>query len=170
MTDWEDIRVRFGDVVWTTCYRILAQESDALDCYQEVFLEAIERESLTDVQNWGGWLRWLATRRAIDHLRARKRRRCAVLSTEFADLTLSPENSAMFAELIDFVRDELREIPADQAQAFWLGCVEQLSYGEIAQQMQIKTGTVGVLIHRARERMKQRLMNEQLAPSPEANR
>lgn len=158
MTDWDDIRHRYGDVVWTTCYRILAFEADALDCYQDVFVEAMSRPDTSEaVHNWGGWLRWLATRRALDALR--KRRRDAVESTltERTDATAGPEDVAMMDETIALIRDELQKLPADQATAFWLGSVEQVPYAEVGAQMEITSGHVGVLVHRARKTIKSRL-------------
>jgi DNA-directed RNA polymerase specialized sigma24 family protein len=36
-----------------------------------------------------------------------------------------------------------------------LQCVEQMSQAEIGREMQITTGAVGVLVHRARQRLRQ---------------
>ncbi len=46
-------------------------------------------------------------------------------------------------------------MPADQAEVFWLRTVEELSYEEIAEQMGIDANHVGVLLHRARQKLRQ---------------
>ncbi len=50
-----------------------AQEAD--DCFQETFLSALRAyPSLRDASNLKGWLFTIATRKALDHWRATKRR------------------------------------------------------------------------------------------------
>ena len=68
------------------------------------------------------------------------------------------------AEMLrDLVRGELASLPSPQAQAFWLVSVEQRSYEEVAAQMEIERNHVGVLVHRARKHLQQRLTR--LAPN-----
>lgn len=129
-----------------------------MDCCQEVFAEAIERGRRTPVVDWGAFLRWLATRRAIDYLRRRDRR--AVGAGDFNNAQGSGvpvETSAAFDELVEVVRAELARLPDQQAEAFWLACVEERSYEEIARHMGITRNAVGVLVHRARRHMRSTL-------------
>ena len=74
LIDWDKIRETHAPMVWNTVARILKHQDDALDCFQDVFAEAIERGRRSPVTDWGAFLRWLATRRAIDYLRRRNRR------------------------------------------------------------------------------------------------
>ncbi len=55
------------------------------------------------------------------------------------------------------VRSELAHLPDQQAEAFWLVCVEERTYEEVAQQMDVKRNAVGVLVHRARQHMRSKL-------------
>jgi RNA polymerase sigma factor (sigma-70 family) len=145
-------------MVWRTVARILKRPDDALDCCQDVFAEAIERGRRKAVTNWGAFLRWLATRRAIDHLRRRNRRSGSVADpAQVRDVLPSAEEQVSFIELVELVRSELAFLPEQQAEAFWLVCVEQSSYEEVAQQMGVERNTVGVLVHRARQHMRTKL-------------
>lgn len=159
MVNWENIREQYGAIVWNTTFRILANEADALDCYQEVFLEAIERADMGQVKSWEAFLKWLSTNRAIDALRVRNRQnRTKILETHAAiDMRNSPVEAAFLDELVAAVRDELAHLPHHQAEAFWLSCVEGLSYKEIADQMNLQASGVGVLIHRARQQLQAKL-------------
>ena len=65
--------------------------------------------------------------------------------------------NAQTQELNAQLRWALTQLPQDQAQVFTLRFMEDLSYREIARQMGIKTSTVGVLLHRARARLKELL-------------
>ena len=44
--------------------------------------------------------------------------------------------------------NEVARLPARQAEAFWLRCVEQSSYADIGRQLKLDANTVGVLVHR----------------------
>jgi RNA polymerase sigma-70 factor, ECF subfamily len=158
MNDLEKIRSSYGRLVWSTVYRVLKNHSESLDCYQDVFCELLERSRRQRVENWPAYLRWLATRRAIDRLRTRQRRQSRLDAGDAALVPSSatgPSESAQLNELAELLRRELTKLPQRQAEAFWLACIEEMTYEEVGQQLGIETSTVGVLIHRARRRLRQ---------------
>jgi RNA polymerase sigma-70 factor (ECF subfamily) len=61
------------------------------------------------------------------------------------------------AELSEQLRTALGRVPSKQAEAFCLHCLEGWSYQEIAQQLAVSVDSVGVLLHRARKRLRQLL-------------
>lgn len=158
MHELEAIRSRHGPLVWRTVYRILGEYSEALDCYQDVFCETLERAGRGRVDNWAARLRWLAVRRALDRLRCRRRRRGRLEPATDVETVpapgLGPADEAVFHELVDRVRHELTKLPDRQAEAFWLRCIEEMTYAEIGRQMGLDANSVGVLIHRARSRLR----------------
>ena len=158
MNNLEEIRSRHGRLVWNTVYRILRDHAESLDCYQDVFCEVLERASRQEVENWPAYLRWLATRRAIDRLRTRQRRQSRLDTGDVALVQTSapsPSETAQLNELAERLRYELTKLPQRQAEAFWLACVEEMTYEEVGRQLCIDTSTVGVLIHRARRRLRE---------------
>lgn len=156
-----------GPSVWATVYRILDNHADALDCYQEVFLEAFRRVDGQIVENWPALLKWLGTRRAIDALRRRKRDKSLppgnLATLELTSVHVDPPD-LMRLELMDRLKSELANLPNRQGEAFWLRSIEQLTYAEIATQMGTDTSEVGVLIHRARQHL--RIALSEFAASP----
>ncbi len=144
--------------------RILNHEADAIDCYQDVFLELLEKSDYENINNPGAFLRWLTTRRAIDALRKRQRREARTECNQLGLNTVAsaPDEQAEFEELLVILREELATLPPHQAQAFWLVSVEQCSYNEVASQLKLQPSHVGVLVHRARAHVQRRL--ESLAP------
>ena len=158
MTDWNQIPETYGPMVWRTVARILRHQDDALDCFQDVFAEAIQRGRRRPVNDWGALLRWLATRRAIDQLRRRQRKPAASWDVEHVcDSAQSAEQQVSFQELVERVRGEMVNMPDRQAEAFWLVCVEERTYEEVAQQMGVQRNAVGVLVHRARQHLRSKL-------------
>jgi RNA polymerase sigma-70 factor, ECF subfamily len=161
MHDWPQIHERHGPLVWKTVYRILRDHTEALDCFQEVFAEVLERSSSRSVRAWPAFLRWLAVRRALDRLRKRRAdAKQVALDGDVATLPAAspgPEALAEWSELLERVRDELVRLPGQQAEAFWLQCVEGMSQAEIGQHLGVNANAVGVLVHRARQRLRQSL-------------
>jgi RNA polymerase sigma-70 factor, ECF subfamily len=160
MHDWEDIRGQYGRLIWSTAYRILKKHDQALDCCQEVFLEAWQRSQEQVVRDWPSFLRWLAAHRALDRLR--KRQRAAAYISPDSDITLcaggpEPGEEVEFRELVERVRLEMGRLPDRQAEAFWLCCVEEMRYDAAARQMGTDVNSIGVLIHRARSRLRELL-------------
>jgi len=159
MHDWTEIRQRYGPLIFGAAFRVLKRHDQALDCYQEVFLEAFEQWEERPVRNWPALLCWLAVRRALDRLR-KERRIAAHVESDKNTLLLpgmgdSPSDDVEFRELIERVRDEVARLPARQGEAFWLRCVEQLNAAEVAEQLGTDTNSVGVLVHRARKRLRE---------------
>ena len=146
MTDWAAIVSRHGDRVWRIAFRILGRRTEAEDVYQEVFAQAFQAQNVRD---WGPFLAALATRRAIDALRVRSRRR-EESPVEVPDSTPDPCELAAGSELLETVRELLAQLPSRQAEAFWLTAIEGGSAPEAAVQLGISAGAVRVLVHRAR--------------------
>jgi RNA polymerase sigma-70 factor (ECF subfamily) len=96
----------------------------------------------------------------MDQLRRRYRLRKREESTEWEDRAsedISPGQCAEAAELSERLRNALAELPVKQAEAFCLFNLEGYSYQEIGVQLNCSIDNVGVLLHRARARLKQRL-------------
>ena len=60
-------------------------------------------------------------------------------------------------ELAGRLRKALAELPRAQAEVFALRCVSELSYEAIAEQLGLSRSAVGVLLHRARRTLRERL-------------
>lgn len=167
MLDWDDIVAQHGPLVWRTAYRIVGNEADAADCYQEAFAAALAFSRREVVRNWPGLLQRLATVQALDRLRRRSKDLARVGLGADLDLVASgtPDalHSAQQRELAEWLRGALGELPESQAEAFTLICVEELSYREAAQQMNVEQNHVAVLLHRARSRLRELLVRRKQA-------
>lgn len=166
MHDWTAIVEEHGSLVWQTAYRLLSDEADAADCFQEVFLAAVELSRRQQVRNIGGLLSHLATVRAIDKLRRRIRDRHhqSSLAAEFPShhRAVDPLRCAANSELADRLSDALTALPPREAEAFCLRYLSGMSYREIAQHLGISTGFTGVLLYRAKARLREQLSQPEL--------
>lgn len=158
--DWEGIVRQDGPVVWRTACRLLGSRDDADDCVQDAFAAAVRIARQQPVQNWRALLQRLVTARAIDRLRRHYRRddrRDPPDPVTLADPTPTPGKQAETAELLDDLRRALPTLAGDQAQVFYLHCIEGWSYPQIGEALSLSPGAVGMLLMRARAALKERL-------------
>jgi RNA polymerase sigma-70 factor (ECF subfamily) len=143
-------------------------EAEAADCFQETFVAALKYSRSHPIRNWPGMLKRLATAKAIDHLRRRVRTGAILLSASCVETAVdgerSPPNIVESRELAERVRVELTALPQPQAEACCLRFLEGWSYDEIATELNVTVNHVGVLLNRAKESLRERLM--EFAPIP----
>jgi RNA polymerase sigma-70 factor (ECF subfamily) len=161
MTDWQAVVGRHTALVWQTAYRLLNDYEDADDCVQETFLTALRLARREPVVSWPALLARLATRRALDRLRQRIREAARHESRgpwpAVASADAGPDEKAEAAELAHRLRRALAKLPAKQAEVVCLRSLNDLSYREIARQLDIKTADVGRILYRARARLREML-------------
>jgi RNA polymerase sigma factor (sigma-70 family) len=161
MTDWDQIIRRDGPAVWRTVCRLVGDRADAEECFQEAFVAALElarREPLTSPR---ALLLRMATARAMDRLRQRYRRRKRESADAELDYVPSQQTTAHehaeASELSQRLREALATLPPKQSDAFCLCCLEGWSYQEAADHLEVSSQNVGVMVHRARTKLKELL-------------
>jgi RNA polymerase sigma-70 factor (ECF subfamily) len=163
----------YQDMVFSTAMRLLANETEAEDIAQEVFLKAYARwEELRHSPTIGGWLKTVATNLSLNHL-SRYRARWRF----FSDLQGSRESEeddrpVEFAAPESFDRDldnsdaralieaALQKLPPAQRVAIVLYHMDGLSYEEIAAQLKVSLGKVKTDIFRGRAALRKQLENK----------
>jgi RNA polymerase sigma-70 factor (ECF subfamily) len=163
--DWQSIVRDHGPAVWRTAYRLLANHSDASDCFQEAFLAAFEITGREPVRNIPGLLVRLATTRAIDRLRQKNRqeqRRTDLHDPRAANRDLDPLDQAQTSDLACQLREQIRLLPPQEARVFCLRYLEDMSYRQIARELNIAINVVGVSLYRAKARLRAALAAGQI--------
>jgi len=124
-------------------------------------MSALELERTEVIRNWPALLKRLATARALECVRHRRResnRLTALTEDSVIDRKgLGPVKAAEASELAEHLREALADLDARQAQVFCLACLDGLSYQEIAEQLSVTVNHVGVLLNRARAALRERL-------------
>jgi len=162
--DWQAVVTEHGPLVWKTAYRLVGDHDDAADCFQETFLAAFELANRQQVRNMPALLTRLATTRAIDRIRQRSRRgRREIAMEDWHDAPADgagPLGQIENLELAEQLTASLSQLPQREADVFCLRYLSGMSYREIGRQLHIKTATAGVLLHRARTKLR-----EMMAPT-----
>lgn len=151
------------DMVFSTAVRILADEAQAEDISQNVFLKAYERfEELRANPTTPGWLKTVATNMSINHLQ-RYRKRWSFFGERHRDdddgEAEEPPELAVPDQLLEgisgdqrqaLVEAALRALPDHQRVPLVLYHFEELSYQQIAERMQVSVAKVKTDIFRGR--------------------
>ena len=159
--DWPRIVSDHGPGVWRILRCLVGHDADARDCYQTVFLEALQFSRKQSVDDWGKLLKRIARIRALDVLRTRYRAAARIDVAANPGHSVSrfsaPEDEAAAAELADQLRACLALLPPQQAEVFVMRFVEQLSYDEIAERTGSNRNAVGAMLNRARTQLRRHL-------------
>lgn len=158
----------YQNLVFSTAMRLLANEAEAEDISQEVFLKAFAHfNQLHDDPRAGGWLKKVATRLCLNHL-ARYRSRWTFFSELFAAREVRDDNDPEFVDerlaaafeerdRAQVVEHALQTLPAAQRVPLVLYHLDGLSYEEIAKQLGVSLGKVKTDIFRGRESLRRKL-------------
>jgi RNA polymerase sigma-70 factor (ECF subfamily) len=159
MIDWSSLVRAEGPRVWRIAYRLLGNHADAADCFQETFAAALHVSRREGVTHWPGLMRRLATVQALHRLRRRYRDKMEVMPEGWDAVAPEPGplEQAEASELAGGLRVALASLGDQEGAVFCLRCLEDLSYQEIAEQLQLDVSTVGVILHRARARLRKLL-------------
>jgi RNA polymerase sigma-70 factor, ECF subfamily len=143
---------RFRGQVFGLCYRMLGQRQDAEDVAQETFVRVLKNLHRWDAaRDFEPWLLAIAGNRCRTALSNRKRRPTPeILPDQVSDGLPDMQAAKNLAEEVTLALTGIRE---DYRQAFVLFHEQELSYGEIAEAMNVPLGTVKTWVHRARREL-----------------
>src|SRR5438874_6159342 len=172
MTDAEQFETfmrEYQNMVFSTAMRLVANQAEAEDISQEVFLKAYERfADLRDSPTVAGWLKTVATNMSLNHL-SRYRARWSFFSELFrpgeegeSPEVDFPEPRDMEAEVANadrhsVVERALQKLPQGQRVPLVLFHLENLRYEEIAAKLNVSLGKVKTDIFRGRKALQKML-------------
>jgi len=155
----------YQDMVFSTAARLTGNDTQAEDIAQEVFLKAYENfDQLRSSPTAGGWLKTVATHLTLNHL-SRYRKRWRFFSElhkdtedddpgfEVAAPDLTPDSLIADIDADQWhalVEQALRELAEHQRVPLVLYHFEDMSYQDIAKQLQVSLPKVKTDIQRAR--------------------
>lgn len=155
LTDHRDALVRLA-------YRFVWSREDAEDVVHDALLSAHRNRSrIRDRDRLAAWLRSIVVRRCQDLNRTRQRHRKAHrwLSLEL-NMAAAPAPPIEQADEHARLRAAIASLPARQQSALVLRDLEQLSYREAADAMEIAESTVRVLVRNARDALREKLKTD----------
>ncbi len=156
--DVETLFREHHDRVFRAAYRITGSVVDAEDVLQTVFLRLSRRNEINLEPSPSGYLHRAAINASLDLVRQRGRSESISIDDVApilkASHTLNPESQRASRELRARIRQALSKLGEKSAEMFVLKYFEGYGNNEIAEMMGTSAMVVGVLMHRARARVK----------------
>jgi RNA polymerase sigma-70 factor (ECF subfamily) len=159
-----EIHRRYVRRVFGLCRYMLDSTERAEDATSEVFLK-LQRliESYDGSIPFPRWLLRVAGNHCIDALRRRQRGRQVIVEVEDTSVVeapsseLSPLAAVISTEERAQVRDAIARLPENYRVPLVLRYYSELSYDEIAQQLNLQRNYVAALIFRAKQELRRKL-------------
>lgn len=161
---FEELVAAYEKNVYNLALRMTGNAQDAEDMAQEAFIKAYNSlPSFRGDSKFSVWLYRIVSNVCLDFLRRQNRRPTSSLSVEDEDgeeTQLDVPDESQSPELLlersltrDAVQRGLLALSGEQRQILLLREIQGLSYEEIAQALELETGTVKSRIFRARKRL-----------------
>jgi len=162
---YAELMKRYKKPVYHMILKMVRNVDDAEDLTIEAFAKAFKNlERFKKDYTFSTWLFRIATNNAIDFIRKKKLETLSLDSTfkaddgdtisiDVEDHNLNPQEEAIKSQKIEMVRLFVDKLPPKYQRLVKLRYFEELSYEEIAQELDAPLGTVKAQLHRARELM-----------------
>lgn len=164
-TAFAELMSRYKKPVYHMVLKMVRNVDDAEDLTIEAFAKAFKNLArFKKDYTFSTWLFRIATNNAIDFIRKKKLETYS-LNTSFTDdsgeavnidvqdAERTPDQEAINSQKIELVRMFVTKLPAKYQRLVRLRYFDELSYEEIAQELDAPLGTVKAQLHRARELM-----------------
>ena len=173
MLDVESFAALFADSYqrcWLIAAAITGDRVEADDIVQEASLVALrKRAEFTTGTNFAAWIGQIVRLTALNYAKKSIRRHTVVTEPEIAgrvdaSVAAITEDGRLAEHQSDFDDDvvlALQQISEEARACLLLRVVQQLSYSEIAEVLQIPEGTAMSHVHRAKLSMRERLRHHQ---------
>lgn len=148
--------------VYNLCLRYVGA-SDAEDVAQEAFIRAfVHKDKFDPKRSVLPWLLTVARNLCIDKLREKKPLiSFDVSASDAASNELFPDEILSEKQQLFLLTQLLQSLPEGQREAVMLTDVEELSYRETADVLQVPLGTVMTWLHRGRARLRDLFIKRQ---------
>jgi len=149
---------RYAPLAYSVILRVVRDRADGADVLQDVFWEAWRTADAYDAARGSpeAWIVMRARTRAIDRVRARRRREETFVAP--VDEAVARDTGADVARQVEdrgLVGSALERLPLPQREAIELAYFEGLSQTEIAERLKQPLGTVKTRIRAGLERLRE---------------
>jgi RNA polymerase sigma-70 factor (ECF subfamily) len=145
--------------IYNAAFYFVRNMEDAKDICQEVLCKAyLNIKNFDENRPLFPWLHRITKNLCINHLKRYENRNLGIADEEFyPSSTKNPEESVIEAFEAELIKSVIEELPGQQRHILYLKYYEECSYREMAEILDIPTGTVMSRLYNARQNLKERL-------------
>lgn len=165
---WNMLVNSFSKKVYNLALNFAGNKDDAADITQEIFLKIYNNiDKFEEERNFSSWVMKLSKNYCIDYWRKNKNSRQNVeldeniYANSVHDQALTPEDSLIKNNEITYLRNKLQQLAPDLRSLIIMRDIQDYSYQEISENLDIPLGTTKSRINRARLKLAKLILNEQ---------
>lgn len=159
---------QYSKKVYNLALNFAGNSDDASDITQDIFLKVYNNiDKFQDDGNFTSWLLRLARNYCIDHWRKNKYNRQQMelddnvhAKEKGAPGTQTPEESVIQVSDVKYLRKKLQVLPPDLRTLIIMRDIEDYSYQDISEHLDIPLGTTKSRINRARAKLAEIILEE----------
>jgi RNA polymerase sigma-70 factor (ECF subfamily) len=161
MTAFETLVRKYQKPIYAFCYRMTGQHQSADDLSQETFIKAfVSLQSFKDGMDFFPWIRRIAVNNSLNYIK--KRQREEPLGAREENIAADrkhlhqelPQDKLQRRLMENKFNQALEALPVEQKILFVLRALENLSYRDISELLNIPLGTVMSRLSRTRKKLK----------------
>lgn len=149
----------YVDYLFKVCYRYLSHREKAEDVLSQVFIKIFEHIAFTDIEEEGklkAWMKRIAINECLQEIRKNDVFADSMeLYEEVKESEIEADQELMEEDLVNVVL----QLPVGYRTVFSLYVIEGYSHQEIAEKLAISVGTSKSQLSKARNLLKEQLMN-----------
>lgn len=169
---FEVLIINYEKLIYNVIYKMMGNPEDTYDLSQKVFIKVYTKlDQFDGTSQFSTWLYCIATNTCLDELRRRKGKepfsidqaiesKDGYIHCEQEDKNENVEGIIIEKEKARIIQMALNEVNEKNRIVLILREIEQLSYDEIAESLDISLGTVKSRISRGREQIKKILTQD----------
>ncbi|MFY0685110.1 MAG: sigma-70 family RNA polymerase sigma factor [Balneola sp.] len=168
---YKDLMNKYDRPIFFHVRKMIKEKELVEDLVQEVFMKAFK--NLTSYSNeyaFSTWLYRIATNHTIDYLRKKKLQTLSIndpyktkdgeFEIQLPDDTYATDKEVIRKERKQIVQEAIEELPEKYKAVIQLRHMDELSYDEISEKLDLPLGTVKAHIFRARELLYKALIDK----------
>ena len=166
----------YNRYIYHLCLKLTRNQNEAEDLMQEVWVKVVRYEqSVAEVDHVKAWLTTITMNTFRDRYRKTVRRSKYMmnqpeqLDVPVLDLVpaseISVEEKVEKVEITKIVQEKMNQLDTIYQKTLWYFYVEQFSLAEISEVMKVSIGTVKSRLFRAKARLKEILLADEMSAS-----
>jgi len=168
---YKDLMEKYDRPIYFHIRKMIKEKELVEDLVQEVFMKAFKNlATYSNEYAFSTWLYRIATNHTIDYLRKKKLQTLSIndpyktkdgeLEIQLPDETYATDKQVIKKERKKIVQDAIANLPEKYRAVIQLRHMDELSYDEIADELDLPLGTVKAHIFRARELLYKSLIDK----------
>ncbi|PSG86495.1 RNA polymerase sigma factor [Aurantibacter aestuarii] len=158
-TEFLHIVMPFKDKVFRLAKRLLVSKDEAEDATQEVILKLWQnKEAIKKYKNVEAFAMTMTKNFCFDKLKSKQAQNLKIVHSNYKDETISLQRKLEVNDALERVKKLIEALPEQQKLVIQLRDIEQYEFNEIEEMLEMKAGTIRVLLSRARKTIRQQLI------------